>query len=878
MQTLRYKTRGNADPHGKPRIFFTSHPDDFERYFEWTAEELLKYQDAAVWYLPEECPPGAQEDAADDLETLLSQMQLFVIPVTTRLLTDPGVTLQRIFPLSQRLHIPVLPLMMESGLDELFRERFGDLQYLQPENDDPTATPFGERLEKFLSRVLTGDDLAQRVRDAFDAYIFLSYRKKDRRYAQELMRMIHGSDRWRDIAIWYDEYLVPGEDFNAAIRGALEKSRLFALVVTPSLLEEGNYVMKYEYPAAKEAGKDILPFEMRETDRDLLHRFYEDVPEGVHCGDLGRWEELFLDYLKKIASGAGEKDPVHNFLIGLAYLDGIDVEVDSSKAFDLISGAAETGLIEASQKLVHMYRDGKGVPRDYGKALAQQEKLAALMRDRYRGSGDPEDRGALFEELLDLSDSFYAVRRMSSAEEALLEALKLTDEEDTNYKKYSRRYRCYDALGDLEAAYGRPERAADYYRKSLAYREFMAEGVKTGSVYRDLSNSYISLGDLEVQLGHMQEAETWYQKCLEIREKLAAEAAPGEDRELAQEGLASVLGQIGRAREMQGRLDEADGYYRRSLELLEVLAAEKNTPWYRRKTAILYRDIGSVCEQKGAFKEAKAWYLKSLKIREELAEALLTIRARQDLARCCIDMGWLEEQQGHSADAESWYQRGMSIRRKLAGEAGTADIVRDLWSSHIQLGDLKKRQKKADEAVTHYRESLRIAEALQKMPGDERRSLLISCGNLGEMEAARGNYDEAAAWYQKALEIAEALADKALADGALTTDERFNLCITCNNLARVLQDGGHAEQALAYYQKGVRIMEALFADTKSIRAEDMLGILYYNIGDLKKDVSCLQRACDVWERLTSRVPQHAGFRERLETVRKRMKELEGEPL
>ena len=80
MQTLRYKTRGNADPHGKPRILYTSHPDDFERYFEWTAEELLKYQDAAVWYLPEECPPGAQEDAADDLEYTLALELLEGVP------------------------------------------------------------------------------------------------------------------------------------------------------------------------------------------------------------------------------------------------------------------------------------------------------------------------------------------------------------------------------------------------------------------------------------------------------------------------------------------------------------------------------------------------------------------------------------------------------------------------------------------------------------------------------------------------------------------------------------------------------------------------------------------------------------------------------
>ena len=43
-----------------------------------------------------------------------------------------------------------------------------------------------------------------------------------RRYAQELMRLIHKNEFCRDIAIWYDEYLTPGEDFNQEIAAALE--------------------------------------------------------------------------------------------------------------------------------------------------------------------------------------------------------------------------------------------------------------------------------------------------------------------------------------------------------------------------------------------------------------------------------------------------------------------------------------------------------------------------------------------------------------------------------------------------------------------------------------------------------------------------------
>ena len=60
----------------------------------------------------------------------------------------------------------------------------------------------------------------------------------------------------RDIAIWYDEFLIPGENFNDSIAAALEQSSLFALAVTPNLVNEPNYVMSIEYPMAKEAQKN----------------------------------------------------------------------------------------------------------------------------------------------------------------------------------------------------------------------------------------------------------------------------------------------------------------------------------------------------------------------------------------------------------------------------------------------------------------------------------------------------------------------------------------------------------------------------------------------------------------------------------------------
>ena len=251
---LKYKTRGNTSPQEKPRVYFCCHPDDFGRSFESISNEILASQNCSVWYAdPVDTPRDA--DLLDDL----SRMQLFVIPITYRLLHTKNHAIDVEFRFAAERNIPILPLMQKSGLESVFNRKCGNIQYLDPNAIDITAIPYEKKINAFLSSVLVGDELAEKIRNAFDAYIFLSYRKKERKYAQELMRLIHQNEFCRDIAIWYDEFLTPRGNFNDVIRQGLDNSNLFVMTVTPSLVEDKNYVMTTEYPMAMEAGKKIIP-------------------------------------------------------------------------------------------------------------------------------------------------------------------------------------------------------------------------------------------------------------------------------------------------------------------------------------------------------------------------------------------------------------------------------------------------------------------------------------------------------------------------------------------------------------------------------------------------------------------------------------------
>lgn len=237
----------------KPRVFFDCHPDDFEKAFPLITEDILKQVNCTIWYDADTAAGkvhetgasgkfedeagasggGARENGATDTaagtagpageETneqkdpflaVIRRMQLIVLAVTEKFINTPNRAKDVVLRTAIEEHIPILPVTLEKGLGSAFSENCAKIQIVPRYNSDSTATPYEEVLKTFLNSVLVSDELARKVRAAFDAYVFMSYRKKDRYYAQRLMRLIHENPEYRDIAIWYDEFLVPGEGYN----------------------------------------------------------------------------------------------------------------------------------------------------------------------------------------------------------------------------------------------------------------------------------------------------------------------------------------------------------------------------------------------------------------------------------------------------------------------------------------------------------------------------------------------------------------------------------------------------------------------------------------------------------------------------------------
>ncbi len=694
------------NPQGKEKVFFACHPADFKRCFYDIAADIFKTQDCAIYYNPD--PEAMWSEEELDLD--FAKMQLLVVPITSNFLFGKNRAKDIEFQYAISHHIPILPLMIEGGLDRAFNAVCGDLQFLCKADSDPTALPYEKKLETFLQSVLLGDELAQKVRDAFCAYVFLSYRKKDRKYAQELMRLIHKNDFARDIAIWYDEYLTPGENFNDAIADAMAKSELFALVVTPNLLNEENYVKNVEYPEAVKAKKKILPVIMKRIWPLGLKRKFTALPKPISSKNETALSQALTEALRDIALSENNSDPRHLFFIGLAYLGGIDVEVDKEKAVTLIQTAAEAGLLEAIRKLVSMYRKGEGVPRDYQQSILWQKKLVEKLKERFRNEPTLKNAEALFYELWYCGDFYYGVGNVSLAK-AVYDEMCLFAEQINRQADFARNVSvCHNLLGNMEKAAGNFDVARSHYESALGLTEKLVETSGEKEAKRDLAIVHNNLGILAEDSGDPKAANTHYLKALTILLTLAGETDDSTTKRFAAVGYHN----LGNVANTVGDTKTARAYYTEALKIQEELAKEAKGIEVRRDLAVSYDKLGDLARSAEDFATAATYYEKSLQIALELTNETETLVAKRQLSVCYDNLGGIAADVGEPNKAKAYYEKSLKIVSEIAKTSETIEAKRDLAISYEKCGNAEQLFGNLNGARKYYELSLTLRAELAK--------------------------------------------------------------------------------------------------------------------------------------------------------------------
>lgn len=633
MAKLLCKTRIGVDQKGLQKVWFCAHPDDYPAFLEKTAGQILSVVNCSFWYDGEPEKPYDKKALKDDL----SLMQLFVLPVTERFLKEDNRAILEELQIAFLNRIPILPLLEDEALANLFNEKCGNLQYLCPTKKDDTTVPYEEKLKKFLLDVLIGDELAQKARDAFDAYIFLSYRKKDRKYANELMRLIHQNDFCRDVAIWYDEFLIPGENFDDAIFKALQKSSLFAMVVTPNLLEENNYVLQKEYPAAKASGIDILPAEMVQTDNSQLREKFPEIPEFSDARNKKSLKTALKNSLSAIAKKEQNANPSHKFFIGLAYLNGIDVEIDKKRALRLIKESSDDGLIEGTKKLIQMYRYGEGVERNKEQEFFYQTRFSEQTKTAHEKNPTKETFQAYVSALDRLAYSHEEEYLLETAEKNYLALLTFCENTQEPYDG-ERDFWYTGALRRLASCCnkrGEHKKAEKYLSESLKRLKESIKRTPDLSLELEMITNSLELANTQYKQGRT----TLVYHTVKEAEKLLTKTEEKIGTDVQAEKIPHVYSFMSTLCLSIKKFEDA------------LIYAQKNIQWNARLSPLrhpvqtLYLDFSShnlIAEilfslQRKA--EAESYAKKAYSFAEEYYQATGSISAQECLAKGLADMG-----------------------------------------------------------------------------------------------------------------------------------------------------------------------------------------------------------------------------------------------
>ncbi|MCR4896437.1 MAG: toll/interleukin-1 receptor domain-containing protein [Lachnospiraceae bacterium] len=306
----------------------------------------------------------AEADPAE-LQAVLSEMKAVVIAVTARFLADPGVAGNVVLPAAQAAGCVLLPIALQEGLGSAFTKRFGSLHLMSA-----AAPDFSRKLESFIERYvnLYADVTVweEAPKPVVRGRIFLSYRKKDLVRLKEFLSLLRSWKELRDVGVWYDDALVAGEDYNEQIRAQLEACDVFVLVVTPRLLENGNYVIRQEYPDAVRAGKIILPVMMEEADPAVLVEAFPGIGEMCFSGDPGKIRGRLDEAFGRAGGRLPELSGQAWFRLGRAYASGVLTERDRALAKHCFEQSARLeyiwGIVRMARELQESGKETAAIP------------------------------------------------------------------------------------------------------------------------------------------------------------------------------------------------------------------------------------------------------------------------------------------------------------------------------------------------------------------------------------------------------------------------------------------------------------------------------------------------------------------------------------
>jgi class 3 adenylate cyclase/tetratricopeptide (TPR) repeat protein len=306
---------------------------------------------------------------------------------------------------------------------------------------------------------------------------------------------------------------------------------------------------------------------------------------------------------------------------------------------------------------------------------------------------------------------------------------------------FARRRQIHARVGEvLETKYApRPEEIAEILSLHFAL---------AASHQKTWTYSLVAGDEARAKHGNVEAAE-FYRRALE-----AAPNLPDLDRHQ----VAAVWEVLGDVFELSANYSDAEAAYGTAYWMTDQLTGDRTR---------VIRKLGLLRDRQGRYPDALRWFRRGLRELDSLPDVQQRTAHGIELSLACAGTSY---RQGHFRECIAWCERARSGAEATGDRSGLAHAHYLLHLAHTQIG--------SEDRVRYRDTALPIVEEL-------RDPVLIAnvLNNLGIDAYYEGRWDDALKLYQRSKEARERAGDVA---GAATA---------VNNIAEVLSDQGHVEQA-----------------------------------------------------------------------------------
>ena len=472
----------------------------------------------------------------------------------------------------------------------------------------------------------------------------------------------------------------------------------------------------------------------------------------------------FHDKIQNLAGSTEAREMVVK--VALEYLDSLAMEAEGDPALqsELAAAYEKVGDVQGSPGQPNLGQR-KPALESYGKALEIEEKLV---------SRNPHDEKSL----RSLAFGYYKIANLrivggetalaqENVQKGLTVAERLSASPTSPPENYILPARGHKLLGDLASLRSDISGALSAYRRSQQIIERWAAEQPSDRAQRALAADSIPLISALALAGDLTTALDLSRRSVAIIEAMGKERPL--DARLRRElsihylGVADLLG--GSIEPSMGRYTEAIPYYRKSLAIVEELAAADAKNALARSDRIwIYRNLGIALRETDSVESVEL--LK--KVIELSNPSARSSRMPQGLgADSYIE---LAKSQWRKGDREEARQNLQHARQALVN-ASPRDMARigvHLHTFYISIGELLLQMGDAPGALEYYRLALPLAQEAVNKNADNLRlqqSLADCYEGLGKHQAALASgqglptekrieaWREAREWYQKSLSV-----------------------------------------------------------------------------------------------------------------------------